>query len=82
MRIPTAQSIKHWLKNSLITFTFLLAVSNAIFYVSDTMTGKPIFAEALKVIGFCPAVPEVVVGEKGALGETGQAGIAGESIWS
>jgi hypothetical protein len=79
MRFFTAHSIKHWLKNSLIAFTFLLAVSNAIFYVSDTMTGKPIFAKALKVIGFCPAVPKVVVGEKGAIGETGPAGIAGDT---
>ena len=33
----------------------LIALSNAGFYVAETMTGKPIFANTLKVLGFCPS---------------------------
>lgn len=54
--------------------TFLIATSTAAFYISDTMTGTPVFASALKVIGFCPAPPVTVVG---ATGETGVAGAVG-----
>ena len=33
----------------------LIALANAGFYVAETMTGKPIFANTLKVLGFCPS---------------------------
>lgn len=46
---------KRFLKNALITFTFIIAVTNFSFYLADTLTGKPIFANSLKVLGFCPA---------------------------
>ena len=32
-----------------------MALANAGFYFAETMTGKPIFANTLKVLGFCPA---------------------------
>ncbi len=54
--------------------TFSIATATAGFYISDTMTGTPVFANALKVVGFCPAAPVTVVG---AAGETGVAGPIG-----
>ena len=32
-----------------------MALANAGFYIAETMTGRPIFANTLKVLGFCPA---------------------------
>jgi len=57
--------------------TFVIATATAGFYISDTMTGTPVFAKALEVVGFCPAAPVTVVGAPGAPGETGVAGIPG-----
>ncbi len=57
--------------------TFVIAVSTAAFYISDTMTGTPVFAKALKVIGFCPAPAVAVSGEQGVPGEQGEQGIQG-----
>ena len=54
--------------------TFVIATATAGFYISDTMTGTPVFAKALEVVGFCPAAPVTVVG---APGETGVAGVVG-----
>ncbi len=51
--------------------TFSIATATAAFYISDTMTGTPVFANALKVVGFCPAPVATVVGPTGATGETG-----------
>ncbi len=57
--------------------TFLIATATAAFYISDTMTGTPVFANALKVVGFCPAPVATVVGPTGATGETGAVGATG-----
>jgi hypothetical protein len=57
--------------------TFIIAVATAGFYISDTMTGTPVFAKALKVVGFCPAPTATVVGPTGATGETGTIGATG-----
>ena len=71
------------LKNSIIAFTFLIATANAVFYISETMTGKPLLANTLDVLGFC-AAPESgatvingLAGSAGLKGETGTAGAAG-----
>ena len=57
--------------------TFIIAVATAGFYISDTMTGTPVFAKALKVVGFCPAPTATVVGPTGPTGETGTIGATG-----
>ena len=57
--------------------TFVIATATAGFYISDTMTGTPVFAQALKVVGFCPAPVVTVVGPTGATGETGSVGATG-----
>ena len=57
--------------------TFAIASATAAFYISDTMTGTPVFANALKVVGFCPAPTATVVGPTGATGETGSIGATG-----
>ena len=44
-------------KHAIIAFTFLIASLNFTFYLIETMTGKPVLANSLKVLGFCPAVP-------------------------
>jgi hypothetical protein len=55
------------------------------------MTGKPVLANSLKVLGFCPAVPtpfqkveskapSAISGEKGEPGEKGEQGIPGETV--
>ena len=46
---------KRFLKNTSLSLVILIALSNAGFYVAETMTGKPIFANTLKVLGFCPS---------------------------
>ena len=75
--------IRNRLKNLLIAFTFLVATANAVFYISETMTGTPLLASTLDVLGFC-AAPESearvingVAGSAGLKGETGTAGAAG-----
>ena len=57
--------------------TFVIAVATAGFYISDTMTGTPVFAQALKVVGFCPAPVVTIVGPTGATGDTGSVGATG-----
>jgi collagen type II alpha len=57
--------------------TFIIAVATAGFYISDTMTGTPVFAKALTVVGFCPATTATIVGPTGATGETGTIGATG-----
>ena len=72
--------IRKRLKNSLIAFTFLLATANSVFYIAESMTGKPLLANTLDVLGFC-AAPEIIetssVGLPGAKGETGTSGSVG-----
>ena len=46
---------KRFLKNTSLSLVILIALANAGFYVAETMTGKPIFANTLKVLGFCPS---------------------------
>jgi len=75
-------------KHAIIAFTFLIASLNLTFYLVETMTGKPLLANSLKVLGFCPAVPtpfqkvesgapSAISGEKGEPGATGPAGSSG-----
>ena len=80
---------KRFFKNAVITFTFIIAVTNAGFYVADSITGKPILANTLKVLGFCPApaitsiAPPSIsgpAGPKGETGATGPQGISGEIV--
>ena len=77
---------KRFFKNAVITFTFIIAVTNAGFYVADSITGKPILANTLKVLGFCPApaiepiAPPAISGPAGPKGETGATGPQGTSV--
>ena len=86
---------KSLFKNLVIGLTFIIAVTNASFYFADTLTGKPVFAKTLKVLGFCPsaaiaispeATPPVVPlevpgtpGPKGKTGNTGKTGATGST---
>lgn len=78
-------------RHAVLAFTFLIASLNLTFYVVETMTGKPLLANSLKVLGFCPAVPtpfqkvesgapSAISGEKGEPGEKGEQGIPGETV--
>jgi hypothetical protein len=82
---------KRFFKNAVITFTFIIAVTNAGFYVADSITGKPILANTLKVLGFCPAPaierisqsetpkgPVAITGPTGAKGDKGDTGATGK----
>jgi hypothetical protein len=80
---------KRFFKHAIIAFTFLIASLNFTFYLIETMTGKPVLANSLKVLGFCPAVPtpfqkveskapSAISGtNKGETGETGAPGVSG-----
>jgi hypothetical protein len=46
---------KRFLKNTSLSLVVFIALANAGFYIAETMTGRPIFANTLKVLGFCPA---------------------------
>jgi len=46
---------KRFLKNTSLSLVVFVALANAGFYIAETMTGRPIFANTLKVLGFCPA---------------------------
>ena len=63
------------LKNSFLGLISLLTLINAFFYFADTMTGTPVYANALKVIGFCPTGQKLIEGPKG---DTGEIGLTGE----
>jgi hypothetical protein len=77
-------------RHAVIAFTFLIASLNLTFYIVETMTGKPLLANSLKVLGFCPAVPtpfqkvesgapSAISGEKGEPGATGKTGSTGKT---
>jgi hypothetical protein len=66
-------------KNALLIITFLITAVNAGFYFADTLTGRPIYANALKVVGFCPESPVAEVGIVGPSGEKGDTGPVGET---
>ena len=51
-----------FLKNTSLTLVVFVALANSGFYLAETMTGKPIFANTLKVLGFCPA-PKITLSE-------------------
>lgn len=73
---------KSHLKSSVIAFTFLLALANATFYMSETLTGKPVLSDTLKVLGFCPA-PTIkaitTISKPGKVGDVGDVGQKGET---
>ena len=68
---------KSKIRTAFEVFTFVIAAATAGFYISDTMTGTPVFAQALKVVGFCPAPVATVVGPTGETGEVGPVGATG-----
>jgi hypothetical protein len=68
---------KRFLKNTFLAVISILTLINAGFYFADTLSGTPVYANALKVIGFCPAGEKVIVGPQGPKGETGATGAAG-----
>ena len=47
------------------------------FLIYDTMTGAKSLASTLRVIGFCPAGEENLIGATGLTGEKGETGTAG-----
>jgi hypothetical protein len=51
-----------FLKNTSLTLVVFVALANSGFYLAETMTGRPIFANTLKVLGFCPA-PKITLSE-------------------
>jgi len=55
---------KRFLKNTSLSLVVFVALANAGFYFAETMTGKPIFANTLKVLGFCPAPKITLSGPK------------------
>jgi hypothetical protein len=64
-------------KNAFFALTFLLTILNAGFYFAETLSGEPLYAKALKVVGFCPAGQTTIVGDTGATGDTGAKGDTG-----
>ena len=55
---------KKFLKNTSLSLVVFVALANAGFYFAETMTGRPIFANTLKVLGFCPAPKITLSGPK------------------
>ena len=55
---------KRFLKNTSLSLVVFVALANAGFYFAETMTGRPIFANTLKVLGFCPAPKITLSGPK------------------
>jgi len=53
-----------FLKNTSLSLVVFVALANAGFYFAETMTGRPIFANTLKVLGFCPAPKITLSGPK------------------
>jgi hypothetical protein len=64
-------------KNVFFALIFLLTILNAGFYFAETLSGEPLYAKALKVVGFCPAGQTTIVGDTGATGDTGVKGDIG-----
>jgi hypothetical protein len=53
---------RKFLKNTSLSLVVFVALANAGFYFAETITGRPIFANTLKVLGFCPA-PKITISE-------------------
>jgi hypothetical protein len=70
-------SYKKIFKNAFFALMFLVTVINAGFYFAETLSGEPVYANALKVVGFCPAEQATIVGETGVKGDTGAVGETG-----
>jgi hypothetical protein len=70
-------SYKKIFKNAFFVLMFLVTVINAGFYFAETLSGEPVYANALKVVGFCPAEQATIVGETGVKGDTGAIGETG-----
>ena len=70
-------SYKKIFKNAFFVLIFLVTFINAGFYFAETLSGEPVYAKALKVVGFCPAEPATIVGETGLKGDTGAVGETG-----
>jgi hypothetical protein len=68
---------RKYLKNASFILIFIITVLNAGFYFAETLSGQPVYAKALKVIGFCPAEEVTVIGETGEQGATGATGALG-----
>ena len=70
-------SYRKYLKNASFILIFIITILNAGFYFAETLSGQPVYAKALKVIGFCPAEEVTVIGETGEQGATGETGVQG-----
>jgi hypothetical protein len=70
-------SYKKIFKNAFFVLIFLVTFINAGFYFAETLSGEPVYAKALKVVGFCPAEQATIVGEAGFKGDTGAVGETG-----
>jgi hypothetical protein len=70
-------SYRNLLKNSFFILVFLITILNAGFYFAETLSGEPVYAKALKIVGFCPAEQATIVGETGVMGATGASGVIG-----
>jgi len=70
-------------RNYLLGLILLSTSVTSVFYVIDSITGKPVLSNALRVLGFCPstvvAIPEVSAGPIGPEGEAGSTGVTGDS---
>ena len=64
-------------KNTFFVLIILVTFINAGFYFAETLSGEPVYAKALKVVGFCPAEQATIVGETGLKGDTGAVGETG-----
>ena len=70
-------SYRKYFKNASFILIFIITILNAGFYFAETLSGQPVYAKALKVIGFCPAEEVTVIGETGEQGATGETGVQG-----
>jgi hypothetical protein len=78
-RVGDTVSYKKIFKNSFFVLMFLVTVLNTGFYFAETLSGEPVYANALKVVGFCPESPVAEVGIVGPSGEKGDTGAVGET---
>ena len=75
--VGDTMNYRKYLKNASFILVFIITILNAGFYFAETLSGQPVYAKALKVIGFCPADQVTVIGETGKQGEKGEVGATG-----
>ena len=72
--MPKRRQVLFALVIPLVTFSVLTSG----FLIYDTMTGSKSLASTLRVIGFCPAGSEDLIGDTGATGAKGETGLTGD----